>query len=195
MDTVSKLLGGDNAVDCSLNAIVEMLGSHEGETAGLVKRFQDSGFGNIVSSWWSGENLPISADRIKSVFSRNQISAMAAKVGISPDIASSKLAECLPAIVGQVVAERPIAGSSGSHLKGHRLVEGICLERRLKRTAPAHQGAGASESRLCKLFLLRSTFTAGYALHFDLLAAHLVPQSLHGIGCFLPDYHLFRDVG
>lgn len=57
----------------------------------------EKGLGDIVN-WWvsTGQNLPIGAEQIQRVLGSEQIQQFASKVGLSPDLASSKLAELLP---------------------------------------------------------------------------------------------------
>jgi uncharacterized protein YidB (DUF937 family) len=101
MDTLSKLCSGSG--EESINQIVQMLASHEGGPAGLIKTFRDQGLGGVLSSWLGpGENQPISADQIKSVFGNERIAAIANRCGVSPDKASAEIAELLPVVVDRL---------------------------------------------------------------------------------------------
>jgi uncharacterized protein YidB (DUF937 family) len=101
MDTLSKFCSGSG--EESINQIVQMLASHEGGAAGLMKTFRDQGLGGVLSSWLgSGENQPISADQIKNVFGNERIAAIANKCGVSPDKASAEIAELLPVVVDRL---------------------------------------------------------------------------------------------
>jgi len=71
-----------------------------GGLAGLVNMFNQKGLGNIVNSWIStGQNLPITAEQIQAVLGSPQIQALAAKAGISPEMASSAISQILPHLV------------------------------------------------------------------------------------------------
>jgi uncharacterized protein YidB (DUF937 family) len=101
-DTVSKLLS-DTGAEHRANAIVQMIGGHEGGSAGMIQRFQNLGLGNMIASWLgSGDNMPITATQVQKVFGTTKISALAGKFGISPEAASSKIAELLPTVVDKL---------------------------------------------------------------------------------------------
>ncbi|KAF0158071.1 MAG: hypothetical protein FD159_1218 [Syntrophaceae bacterium] len=75
-----------------------------GGVKGLVKLFQDNGFGEQVKSWVGTEaNLPISADQIKKVFGRGQlVQEIASALGVSEDEAAGKLAVMLPDVIDKL---------------------------------------------------------------------------------------------
>ena len=75
-----------------------------GGVKGLVKLFQDNGFGEQVKSWVSTEaNLPISADQIKKVFGGGQlVQDIASALGVSEDEAAGKLADMLPDVIDKL---------------------------------------------------------------------------------------------
>ena len=123
VDTATKVFAGSSS-ETSLTQIVQMLVTHEGGTDGLVKTFQTKGLGGIFSSWLgSGNNLPISADQIRSVFGNERIAGLATKLGISPDVASQKAAEILPVVIdklspnGTLPASGDLMAQAGSLLK------------------------------------------------------------------------------
>jgi uncharacterized protein YidB (DUF937 family) len=71
--------------------------------AGLVQSFHEKGLGEVASSWvGSGQNLPISADQIQQVLGSEQVRQLAAKAGISPDVAESSLAHLLPTLIDKL---------------------------------------------------------------------------------------------
>jgi uncharacterized protein YidB (DUF937 family) len=49
-----------------------------------------------------GENRPISGDQIQKTLGSDQISALAARIGVDPALASSFLAEYLPKIIDKL---------------------------------------------------------------------------------------------
>ncbi len=68
--------------------------------SGLVSQFQQSGFGEHVSSWvGNGKNLPIDANTIQQVLGSQMIQNLAAKYGVDTNQVSNLLAQHLPGIV------------------------------------------------------------------------------------------------
>ncbi len=94
--------------------IMQMLNSQPGGLPGLVQIFHEKGLGGIVNSWVStGQNLPISAEQIRGVLGSEQVQQFATKVGISPDLATSKLTELLPVVVDKLTPEGKIPEGAG----------------------------------------------------------------------------------
>jgi uncharacterized protein YidB (DUF937 family) len=123
-DMKNKAMGSIADENPTASAALEMLKNHPGGLSGLVQQFHDKGLGDVVTSWvGTGQNLPISAEQIQSVLSNEHVKAFAAKAGISPDVASAKIAELLPAIVdkltpnGQVPEQSSLLQSGLSLLK------------------------------------------------------------------------------
>jgi len=75
-----------------------------GGVKGLVKLFQDNGYGEQVNSWVNTEvNQPISADQIKKVFGGGQlVQDIAIALGLSEDEAAGKLAAMLPDVIDKL---------------------------------------------------------------------------------------------
>ena len=83
-----------------VSAALSMLANQNGGISGLVHQFTANGLGEIVHSWiGTGHNLPISPEQLQSVLGCEQVQALAAKVGISPEAAQSGLAQVLPQLV------------------------------------------------------------------------------------------------
>ena len=75
-----------------------------GGLEGLASKFSQSGQGNAFASWVGlGENQSISSDQIQETLGSDQISALAARVGVDPALASSFLAEYLPKIIDKLM--------------------------------------------------------------------------------------------
>ena len=75
-----------------------------------------------MSSWiGTGENLPISADQVKSVLGDERVAEFAAKAGISPDVASSHLAEPLPNVIDKLSPDGNLP-ESGSDLMSQGMI-------------------------------------------------------------------------
>jgi len=104
---------GDQVSGAS-GGILEILRAQPGGLSGLVQNFHDKGLGAIVSSWISnGQNLPISAEQIQGVLGNEQVKQFAAKAGLSPAVASSKLAELLPTIVDKLTPNGKLPEEGG----------------------------------------------------------------------------------
>lgn len=82
------------------SAVLSMLTSQSGGISGLVQQFAAKGLGHVINSWIStGQNLPISPQQLQSVLGSEQVSAIAAKAGVSPETAQTGLAQILPQLI------------------------------------------------------------------------------------------------
>ncbi len=120
---VNSLLGGSS--NPLATNILQMIQNQPGGLQGIVQSFHDKGLGSVVSSWVSsGQNLPISSDQIHHVLGSDKVKELAAAAGISPDVASSAIAQLLPGIVdkltpnGQVPEHSNVMDIASSLLKG-----------------------------------------------------------------------------
>jgi uncharacterized protein YidB (DUF937 family) len=105
--------------------ILQMIQNQPGGLQGLVQSFHDRGLGGLVSSWVStGQNLPISGDQIHQALGSDMVKGLAAKAGISPDMAGGAIAQLLPGIVdkltpnGQIPAHSSVMEMVGGLLQG-----------------------------------------------------------------------------
>ena len=107
-DALKSATGTATATDGSqsslASAALSMLSSNEtGGISGIAKQFAAKGLGHIVSSWiGTGQNLPISPEQLQSVLGSEQVKAIAAKAGISPEAAQNGLAQVLPQLVDKM---------------------------------------------------------------------------------------------
>jgi uncharacterized protein YidB (DUF937 family) len=125
LDNLSDVLGGGKSEAKGedkgiLDSIMGMLGDKKsGGLDGLLKSFEGSGLGNIISSWvGKGENLPVSGDQIKSALGNDTIQNMAKKLGISEDTVSQKVAGVLPGLIDKLTPD-------GKVPNGNILQEGL----------------------------------------------------------------------
>src|SRR5207237_9934585 len=87
-----------------LIGILSGLLAQSGGLQGLANKFSQSGQGNTFSSWVGmGENQPVSSDQIQKALGSDQISALAARMGVDPALASKFLAQYLPKMVDQLL--------------------------------------------------------------------------------------------
>ena len=100
-EAIGKVMGSTSNPMAS--TLLQMIQNQPGGLQGLVQSFHDKGLGGLVSSWvGSGQNMPITADQIHQVLGSDQVKALAAKAGISPDQAGSAIAQLLPGIVDKL---------------------------------------------------------------------------------------------
>ena len=95
---------------------MEMFNQHGG-LSGVLEQFKASGLAEQAASWvGKGENLPISAEQISSVLGSGAIAEMAAKLGITPEILSSQIAEHLPTVIDKMTPDGEVSANSGNLL-------------------------------------------------------------------------------
>jgi len=100
-EAIGKVMGSTS--NPMVSTLLQMIQNQPGGLQGLVQSFHDKGLGGLVSSWvGSGQNMPITADQIHQVLGSDQVKALAARAGISPDQAGSAIAQLLPGIVDKL---------------------------------------------------------------------------------------------
>ncbi len=71
-----------------------------GGLAGLIEKFQAAGMGEQVNSWvGTGQNLPVSPEQIQGAFGDDQMSQLAARMGLSTGDLSAQMSQVLPQAV------------------------------------------------------------------------------------------------
>ncbi len=116
-DMACKELGNmlSNSSNPMAASVAHMINNQPGGVAGLLQQFHDKGLGGLVTSWvGTGENLPISADQIQHVLGSEQVKELAAKAGISPEAASSHLAQILPMLIDRLTPNGQVPQGSGA---------------------------------------------------------------------------------
>ena len=107
-------------------AVMQMINNQPGGLSGLLQQFHDKGLGGLVSSWvGTGQNLPISADQLQHVLGSEQVKELAAKAGISPETASSHLAQLLPMLVDKLTPNGQVSESSSMLQSGLDMLKGL----------------------------------------------------------------------
>ena len=112
-DAVKGVLGQD-ATDEIASALPGALAqANLGGLQGIVTQLQASGLGPQVQSWLgNGQNLPITADQLKSVLSSDQVKQIAQHFGVDPNIALNLLAQHLPTAVDKASPSGTLSASS-----------------------------------------------------------------------------------
>jgi uncharacterized protein YidB (DUF937 family) len=101
MGMFDGILGG--VVGAEMATVVNGLIQRHGGVQGIVAQLEQQGLGGTVRSWvGSGANQPISADQIHQAFGSDTITALAAKVGLSPDVLAAKLSQVLPQAIDKL---------------------------------------------------------------------------------------------
>jgi uncharacterized protein YidB (DUF937 family) len=78
--------------------------------------------------------LPISADQIQHVLGSEQVKELAAKAGISPDAASSHLAQLLPMLIDKLTPNGQLPQAAGSTSTSSMLEAGLGMLKGLGKT-------------------------------------------------------------
>ena len=87
--------------DALSSALGSLMGDGESLDMGsLMGALTSGGLGDMASSWLGdGENSPISADAITSLFGSEKVAAFASELGLSEESATGALADALPNMV------------------------------------------------------------------------------------------------
>jgi uncharacterized protein YidB (DUF937 family) len=77
-----------------------------GGLGGLLKQFQQNGFGDAINSWiGSGQNKPVAADQISGALGPDIIDALSQRTGLPKDQILVVLSQVLPSTVDQLTPE------------------------------------------------------------------------------------------
>ncbi|MFY9647642.1 MAG: YidB family protein [Terriglobales bacterium] len=121
---LGSVLGGSSNPLAS--GLLQMIQNQPGGLQGLVQSFHDKGLGGVASSWvGSGQNAPISSDQVHQVLGSDQVKALAAKAGISPDVAGSAIAQLLPGIVDKLTPNGAVPDHSNVLAMASSLLKGF----------------------------------------------------------------------
>lgn len=100
-DQLGSVLGQGGGND-AMSAISNLIDQHGG-LSGLLQTLQNGGLSEVVASWvGTGANQPISAEALQQALGNEQISQIAASLGLSPDQAAASLAQLLPQVVDKL---------------------------------------------------------------------------------------------
>lgn len=98
---VTGMLGGSSSPIAS--GLLQMINNQPGGLPALLQSFHDKGLGGLASSWLgTGQNLPITAEQVQHVLGSDQVQQLAAKAGISPDVAGASIAQILPSLIDKL---------------------------------------------------------------------------------------------
>jgi len=131
-DLAGQLLGGGGQQPgCNPNVLSTLLNavnSHPGGVGGLLQAFQQQGLGGVVNSWvGTGANQAVSPEQVQSALGSEQVQGVASKLGVSPQDASSHIAQWLPAIIDHLTPNGQVpAGGSNIMEMGAGLIKALC---------------------------------------------------------------------
>jgi uncharacterized protein YidB (DUF937 family) len=121
---VSSVMG--STTNPLASQLLQLIQQQPGGLSGLVQNFHDKGLGGLATSWvGTGQNLPISADQIQHVLGSAQVQQLAAKVGISPEAASSQLSQLLPTLVDKLTPNGQVPAQSNLMEMGLGLLKSL----------------------------------------------------------------------
>jgi uncharacterized protein YidB (DUF937 family) len=107
-------LGGEEG---SMAQVAIDLFNQNGGVEGIINKFKENGLAQQAASWvGTGDNLSITPEQVASVLGEGAIADMAAKVGLTPEMISSRIAEHLPNIVDKLTPNGEVSGESGNLL-------------------------------------------------------------------------------
>jgi uncharacterized protein YidB (DUF937 family) len=116
-DLVGEVAGGaQQAGNASvISSVIGLVTSHPGGLPGLIQAFEQQGLGGAVQSWiGSGPNQPITAEQIQSVVGADRINELAAKLGVSPEAATSAIAQHLPQVIDHLTPNGAVPASGAN---------------------------------------------------------------------------------
>jgi len=109
-----------------VDALMNLLGDGQGglDLSTFVSGLSGGGLGAIASSWLgNGENAPISAEEVTTLFGTEKIASFASSLGLSQESASGALSDSLPQVIdaftsgeGSIIDEMldKVGGPSGA---------------------------------------------------------------------------------
>jgi uncharacterized protein YidB (DUF937 family) len=119
---LSKVEGSNPAVA----GVLQMIQSHPGGINGLVEAFNSNGLGGVVSSWvGTGANQPATGAQMQQVLGSDKVQALAQKLGVSPEAASSTLAQLLPTLIDKLTPNGQVPAQSNLLQMGESLLASL----------------------------------------------------------------------
>ncbi|MGH7592837.1 MAG: YidB family protein [Gemmatimonadales bacterium] len=110
MGLLDGLIGG--AVGAEMITAVNGLIAKHGGLSGVVDQFHKQGLGDTIKSWvGTGANLPITPDQVHQALGSQTVTELAAKVGMTPEDLSAKLAKVLPGMVDKLTPAGTVPAS------------------------------------------------------------------------------------
>ncbi len=104
MGLFDGVLGG--VVGASMAGVVGKMIEEHGGIQGIVSQLELSGLGDTVRSWvGKGANHPVTGDQLHAALGPDMVTQLAAKLGITPQELSTKLAAVLPGAIDSLTPD------------------------------------------------------------------------------------------
>ena len=101
MGLLDGVLGG--VVGAEMATAVNGLIQRHGGVQGVINQLESQGLGNTVRSWVSaGPNQPVTGDQLHTALGHDAVAELAAKLGMTPQELSAKLAQVLPGAIDKM---------------------------------------------------------------------------------------------
>jgi uncharacterized protein YidB (DUF937 family) len=127
LDNLKNLATGNTAgSNPEVAAVLEMIQNHPGGVTGLVETFHSNGLGGVVNSWiGNGQNQAVSPAQIQQVLGSAPVQALAQKLGVSPEQASSTLSQLLPTVMDKLSPNGAVPEQSNLLQMGESLLSSL----------------------------------------------------------------------
>jgi uncharacterized protein YidB (DUF937 family) len=102
LDALEGMTGqqGDGEHAKVAGGLMQALDEHPGGLAGVMQQFRQNGMGNHVESWASGQQQTASSEQVQQgLGGTGLIENVAAKAGVSPQVAQMAMATLLPMVM------------------------------------------------------------------------------------------------
>jgi uncharacterized protein YidB (DUF937 family) len=97
---------GTGAAAAEESAISGLLGAGGSNLTGLLDKLKLGGLEDTAKSWvGKGENKAISGEQVKAALGKDEIAAVASKLGVSEDVAVGKIAKVLPGVIDKLTPD------------------------------------------------------------------------------------------
>ncbi|MGH3274657.1 MAG: YidB family protein [Streptosporangiaceae bacterium] len=104
-ENIMAQLGGQQGTAGGLASFTTML-SENGGLQGLMAKMTGSGAGPEVQSWvGSGQNMPVSGDKVQQALEPDSLNKIARTAGTTPEKISEQVAQILPEVVDKATPE------------------------------------------------------------------------------------------
>jgi uncharacterized protein YidB (DUF937 family) len=116
-EVMNRALGGTTAAGVGTTEVNWMqlgisLLQKFGGLDGLMTKFQQKGFGDLIASWvGTGRNMPISADQIMEVLGKRNVQDVAARAGTDAATAAQGIAQVLPGLIDKLTPDGQPVGA------------------------------------------------------------------------------------
>ena len=103
-DTIKEAAVGATGQGKLFAGLLDLVNSPQiGGVQGLMKRFEQAGFGNVVQSWLgTGANLPITGEQVTQALGAPNVEMVAKKAGLATPDAANGLAGLLPNVIDKL---------------------------------------------------------------------------------------------